>query len=295
MRRRQQSYRKNWVAFETRQKFADVWARVFWDWRQEYLNGRMSGPEICARLIDRCWRDLFPQSWGNGDRVQHGPSASFLDEFLSQRYRALPEAVPSSLAAWAAGAYPLELYFRELDVTEIMKLQSHGRRCVSLMMTKDELLNFEHEGRDFLSFLIHDLVHAHRLMKRPEDYRRQCEFAKLLFDFRAHWVRLDRPLAPQYRERLDYIGADMNSHLIHLLKTLKALTDEIASVGFSQALEAQFRQARLPWDCFVKLNGPGESAELHLQFLELWSTPCPRPKGLPLGPKTESSLNPPEP
>lgn len=280
MRRRSQAYRKNWVSFESRQRFAEAWSRLFCEERKRFERHEITAPALCAVVIDQCWRDLFPQSWANGKRDSLFAS-HFLTEdsnfrvFLHQRYRGLPEAVPQSLQAWSAGQYPLQLLFHELSVEEVIQLQSAGRRCVSLMLSEEEILHFEHEGRDFLSFLIHDLIHAQHLMKDPQEHRRQVAFSCWLESFRATLREEKHDLSAEAWGRLDYMAADMNSHLIHLLKTLKALIDEIDEERYSQILQKSLSRGNLEpageiWSLWSELNGRHENSDLHVKILSAW-------------------------
>lgn len=246
----------------------------------------MSAPELCAFLIDRVWRDLFPKSWRNGQSQEFGrvENSDLLTQFVGQRYRGLPSAVPRSLAAWAQGQYPLRLHFRSLSVEEVLSLQAAGQRCVSLMMTPDEILHFEHEGRDFISFLIHDLVHSDHLMSQPHSYRRQILFARWMSEIWKDKAAWTSSLTLEQRERLEYIAADMNSHLIHLLKTLKALFSEISqqtSPGDDVHLSPIEAAGRTAWyrlfpastdfvSIWKKLNTPNENRDLHCGLIELW-------------------------
>lgn len=275
MRRRQNAFRKNWLPLEQRQLHAGVWAQLFCRWKTDFERGQLSGPEFCARVIDQVWRDLFPKNWCNGSRnTDPDQKDAALGEFLRRRYRGLPEAVPLSLQAWAESRYPLNLYFHSLSVDEVLKLQSQGRRCVSLMIQQSDIVSFRHEDRDFLSFLIHDLIHAHHLMKNNIDLKRQTLFAQWMWNFRRN-LRLDQLLQPpQWQDRFDYIAADMNSHLIHLLKTLKALDDEVEDSLFTRKLRDSFDdiapESDKFWELWKGLNHQAETADLHLQLLAAW-------------------------
>jgi len=202
----------------------------------------------------------------------HGELDGFeptLRVFLGTRFRGLPEAVPRTLMAWASGRFPLRLYFHELAADEVLELQSQGHRCVSLLLSVPEILQFEHEGRDFLSFLIHDLEHADHMMKDPVSFARQVRFSEWMWNFRRHLTCTSMSL--QQMQRFEYIAADMNSHFVHLLKTLKALLDEVGRTELSEALFlSQPRRSEKFESMFQNLNSPNETGELHRKLLALW-------------------------
>lgn len=271
---------------EERRRWVLAWSSDFAMARESYERGEMSAPELCAFLIDRVWRDLFPRSWRNGQSQEFGcvESSDLLTQFVGQRYRGLPSAVPRSLAAWSQGRYPLSLHFRSLSVEEVLSLQAAGQRCVSLMITPNEILHFEHEGRDFISFLIHDLIHSDHLMSQLTSYRRQALFSRWMAEIwkdKALWMS---SLTPEQGERLEYIAADMNSHLVHLLKTLKALFSEISqqvSPGESHHSSSIEAAGRTAWhrlfpeatgfvSIWNKLNTPDEDRDLHCRLVGLW-------------------------
>lgn len=279
MRVRHQAYRKSWISRQQRAVFVDAWAGQFAQWKFEHQQGQITGPEICALILDRVWRDLFPKAWRNGSRETAVPPASaILFGSLSIKLRGIPESVQRSLERWSQGEYQLQLLFHEPRMEDVMALQARGQRCISLMIQRNQILDYEHDGRDFLSFLIHDLIHADHLMRDPQAFARQVKFSRWL---ESIWSRVGEALREErwssQRVRLEYVSADMNSHIVHLLKTLKALIQELQLQGLDieselwSAFEGGFQRPADGFrDDWAKLNSAEEDQSHHLSLIESW-------------------------
>lgn len=247
MRNRENRFRKDWVSKEIRTKFAHQWTR-----KPFRSPSDESEAEYCMSLIDRCWRDMFGAKATNGKRKSSpGP--------FSERYRSLPDSVLEILERWHNGEIKLQLMHHVPSSIEVLRAQSRGERCVSALVKMDEIINFEEQGRDFLSFLIHDLVHAHHFFSDPQSLARQSHFSREMLPIVEAKIFANTEFEPEF----DYLISDMNSHLVHLLKTLKSLTDRLGNSTLESHLSS-----RIPlWN---ELNSPGETPETHSRLLHLW-------------------------
>lgn len=247
MRNRQNRFRKNWLSSPTRARFAQAWASEF-----TALRGQTSPALYCFSIIDRCWRDLFGARASNGRR-------SATPGLFTERYRSLPDAALIVLEKWQRNEISLQLLFHVPTSIEVLRAQARGERCVSALISREEILEFEEDGRDFLSFLIHDLVHAQHFFADPESSQRQIKFAREMLPLVEAGVFLNTSLQAEF----EYLISDMNSHVVHLLKTLKSLSDRLGSSTLDRQLERQI-------PLWQELNSPNEGPDTHQRLLALW-------------------------
>ncbi|KYG70292.1 hypothetical protein AZI85_14205 [Bdellovibrio bacteriovorus] len=148
----------------------------------------------------------------------------FVDQFCSLSWRSIPLAVPKSIIRWRDQVYPLELLVTLPLPEEVLAMQAQGRRCISMLIEKEQILNFVEEGRDVLGFIVHDLIHADHFFADPEKARAQIEFCKrlrVIASFSSIQQMLEKD--DSFRREFHYLMSDMNSVPLHLLKTLKAI------------------------------------------------------------------------
>lgn len=138
------------------------------------------------------------------------------------QWRGIPDAARSALLAWRDGQYPLQLHFGIPASDMVFDLQKQGQRCITFFLRAEEMSALHHE-RDALSFVVHDLMHAHAFYADPVRMRQQVGF--------YHWLDKARRVpalaerlshSPAFSDSWEYIVSDMNSYCGHLLKTLHA-------------------------------------------------------------------------
>lgn len=190
---------------------------------------------------------------------------SFVSLFCRHSWRSLPLAVQASIAQWTHGNYPLILLTHLPSPLDVLKLQCSGKRCVSMMVDTESLLDVIDEGRDCLGFIVHDLIHAHHFFQDSQQAHAQIDFCKKLLWLYEHepmlakWMELDS----EFQKEFEYIMSDMNSVPLHLIKTLKAIV--LGSFkrqnGFSlkDQLDSEKNQ---------------EFQEIFIRFLTPWSFPA---------------------
>lgn len=138
------------------------------------------------------------------------------------RFRGVPESSRLALLHYLEGQYPLQLYFFIPTIEEVFSMQKQGRRCVTFFKTKNEILQLYH-GRDVVSFIIHDLMHAHEFYDNRKMAQQQIGFYHFL-DKALHTSEITNLYESNkdFQTKLQYIMSDMNSYCGHLIKTLHA-------------------------------------------------------------------------
>lgn len=268
MPRRDNQYKKSFVSTEKRREFASMWSPIFARWKTEGTHPA----ELCLKILDHCWRDLFPNSFDVGARKTDSQNP-----LLQRRYRAMPAAVQASLEHWLRDKVDLQLYFDVPGVSEVLRQQSEGRRCVSLLVAEHEILNFTEDGRDFLSFLIHDLIHAEHFFADPIEFRRQVAFSRwmsqlidqnFLHELQKNHGHLTRDF--------EYLVSDMNTHSVHLLKTFKALLERAPGLAplVKPPAFADLELVEQFSHLWGQLNSPSEKPQIHMRILEIWDFGC---------------------
>lgn len=184
-----------------------------------------------------------------------------LRAFLTQtRWKGIPDAARLALLAWMDGRYPLRLCFDIPPGTVVFDQQKQGIRCVTFFLNSEEMTVLHHE-RDALSFVVHDLMHAHAFYADPVRMRQQIGF--------YHWLARAQDVpafagllqdSNAFGEAWDYIMSDMNSYCGHLLKTLRAAIALHAPSGSGDGLWSEIALGSgLSADCvelFLKVNTP---------------------------------------
>jgi hypothetical protein len=146
--------------------------------------------------------------------------------FETYQFRGIIPAVPTALAAWLRGLWPLRLMFRIPSPREVLTMQVEGSRPVTLVADPARMLRPVLSKADGFAFLVHDLEHAHKFYADPELHAGQRRlFARLQAGLDAG---LFQPFADDSRfaAKLDYLISDMNTHIVHGLLYLRAILVE---------------------------------------------------------------------
>ncbi|XGC79776.1 hypothetical protein ACES2L_10585 [Bdellovibrio bacteriovorus] len=148
----------------------------------------------------------------------------FVELFCSFSWRSIPLSVQQSLLSWQSGKYVLNLTIGIPTPEEVLFMQAQGKRCISMLIQKDQILNFVEEGRDVLGFIVHDLIHADHFFADAEKALAQIGFSKKLIEVHAY-PEIQKMLLEDkvFEKEFHYLMSDMNSVPLHLLKTLKAI------------------------------------------------------------------------
>lgn len=148
---------------------------------------------------------------------------NFLSIFCERSLRSIPLSVQKSVVLWQKHNC-LKLCEYVPSPIEVLEMQTHGMRCVSVLKDPKVMQNFVEEGRDVLGFVVHDLIHADHFFSNPAQAKDQIQFSKYLKVLNQLSViqqKLDSD--SEFVGEWNYLISDMNSVPLHLFKTLKAI------------------------------------------------------------------------
>lgn len=153
---------------------------------------------------------------------EHQLSWKVFDWLRTIRFRGIPQAGYDGLMNWLQGHYPLILCNYTPTSDEVFDWQMSGKRCVSFFLKTSELQEIRN-GRDALSFTIHDLIHADEFYRHPTKMRQQIGFYKWIHQIEKHEkIELLKSQNQDFLTKWNYLRSDMNSYCGHLLKTVHA-------------------------------------------------------------------------
>lgn len=230
--------------------------------RREIHPAEFAGYVLSLSLIIRCGHlyvngkkspDYIPCSDKTG--VIYLPDGRNLMATLhSHSLRGVPNEAQNALLEWYHGKIHLSFFWKEPSVFEVLKLQSHNSRCLSLDPLASDFLVTNTHGRDFASFIIHDLMHAHFFF-RPEfhDFQQRMSFY-FVEHWNLPWLQSLRRI-PHVWSQYEYLLSDMNTHPLHWLQTLTGLNFAARKVfSDEEFLESQ--------NCIKKLSNFFEEHQL---------------------------------
>lgn len=211
------------------------------------------------------------------------PQTSLFTLLNEIKVKKVPIKAQLALRDWYLYPERLQLFFRIPSPYEILVLQSQGRRCLTIFPKEEDLKRtFEH-NRNSWDFFLHDLEHADRFFSQDRIYHPQIGLCRCLL---LSYEKLLQLIPHQdYQKRLDYLISDMNTHVVHMLKYLKATVlhgflflenktphEKLSPQGRAQ-YEAFLRSLFNDWTnnekillALTKVNSPAEP--LHAQELE---------------------------
>lgn len=138
--------------------------------------------------------------------------------------KGIPRSGIEPLIRWHSGDFPLFLLSHIPSSDELLQFQIEGRRCVTALITEEDLLSVFSFGRDPFSFLLHDFFHAEHFMGDLENFRAQIGFSKLMG--RTLKIPLIQNLIAtdlEFKKDFEYLYADMNAQVCYLLITFRAI------------------------------------------------------------------------
>ena len=176
---------------------------------------------------------------------------SFAEFLRTVRIKPLPAVAQKAMYYIFIKKYPITVLDYEPSPRELLKIQCEGRRIITF---KSDYSNWPTQmfgHRDPLSFWLHDCIHAEHFFSQPENFVSQLGFYKFVADAHAAncWPELSQN--PRFEGDFSYLISDMNSHPLHLFKTLKAITD----IHFKQGSD-------LIWDKVIATSN-GSTEELN--------------------------------
>ena len=137
-----------------------------------------------------------------------------------QRLKGYSSRVSEALENWLARNWQLKLLESIPYPSQVHVMQCQGIRPVT-MITDVALWGKpirDHENE--LDFMVHDLEHAANFHKTPMWKQTQVAFFNHLT--KIEWVIRPHLQNPRFRLKYEYLIADMNSHVLHLILFLRA-------------------------------------------------------------------------
>lgn len=147
-----------------------------------------------------------------------------LTDFINEyRINAFPQACSRSLCYIMSGRYPLIISHNTPTPVELLNIQISGKRIITINENFESWPHTLFSERDFLGFVMHDLIHADHFFFEPEHRDGQLGFLKLVGNLLNDETLQMLLKSDAFKNGFEYIISDMNSHPLHLLQTLKAL------------------------------------------------------------------------
>jgi hypothetical protein len=118
----------------------------------------------------------------------------------------------------------LVLFINEIPSSQcVLTMQAEYKRCVSLISNETDRLVMNE--RDPLSFLLHDLVHAHKMFNSDYLLRGQVGFCRAVLNVFNDSAVMSELIDNDERldDEFNYLISDMNSHPKHLFYYFKAI------------------------------------------------------------------------
>lgn len=144
------------------------------------------------------------------------------DVFTAFALKSTPLTVNRALLAWSRGDYQLELMFRIPSPREVLNQQKQGHRCLTLLCEERQISDYILGDRDYLSFGMHDLIHADHFYFHNDCYQGQLGFYGLLDQCLSRGDFDELLKLPKFAAEFEYVISDMNAYAIHLMKCLKS-------------------------------------------------------------------------
>lgn len=148
------------------------------------------------------------------------PIASLQEFFGSYKLKKLPLGISQLLCEWDRGTVQLDLLEAPITPIEMLKLQSQGRRVVTLSREASVKGVLVDGQRDSLEFLLHDLAHGQLFFS--QNHQEQVLFFRDTLRELEQGCYEEFLQDPHFRKDFEYVISDMNSHGEHLKFSLQS-------------------------------------------------------------------------
>jgi hypothetical protein len=139
------------------------------------------------------------------------------------RIKALPESCFRSLVLMTDKTYPLLITSGVVEPIELLQIQISGQRIVSIDEDIEQWPTRLYSERDYLGFILHDLIHADHFFHEPKFRDAQLGFYRFVNTLINDDATVSLLHNENFRAGFEYIISDMNSHPLHLFQTLHSL------------------------------------------------------------------------
>ena len=175
-------------------------------------------------------------------------SETNLTDFINVcKIKAVPESCNRSLSFIANNYYPLLISEIIPTPKELLQLQISGKRVITLNEDCELWPTNYYSGRDFLGFIMHDLIHADHFFLDPEHRDGQLGFFRFIEKILEDKMLNELLFLESFKTGFEYIISDMNSHPVHLFQTLHALlfTENLNEATSKAGWESWVRKIQL--------------------------------------------------
>lgn len=200
------------------------------DWFGGFRKEKFLAPTDASALsVDLKLKDLLNKTPVQLPKALPG-DISILELLATVRVKPLPEIALQSLYELPYRKKEILILNTEPTPFELLHLQSQGKRVITFDSNFETWPTLLYGKRDVLSFVLHDLIHAHHFFSDLESQKRQVGFYRNILkikndpDFKKLYSS-----DSNFAEQFNYIISDMNAHPVHLFQTLKASVNKIDS------------------------------------------------------------------
>lgn len=180
------------------------------------------------------------------------------------RISPLPKAAQSALYYFYTDKYPLEILPFEPEPLELLKLQIKGKRVLTFEANYSLWPTLKYGERDVLSFWLHDLIHAEHFLSDSKKLRGQIGFYFFVYEIMNQKLLEPLLVSHEFYRDFSYLISDMNSHPVHLIKTLKALI-----CIYNQIHETTDNAENIVWKRIMQLPILSSNSEMQQIFEKL--------------------------
>lgn len=179
---------------------------------------------VITRGHEKKLLDMIPSEFNLSEWEKEKLSnVSALSLFKSFNLKGIPLAVNRTMINWGQGLWKIKLLTHIPGPRELLRLQVQNTRCVTIIISHDDIDKLVLSARDPLSFVLHDLHHADHFFNQDDSLKGQLGFYSLVDKIYDHPL-LKKSLKEdkQFKSEFDYVVSDMNAYVIHLFKCLKS-------------------------------------------------------------------------
>ncbi len=150
---------------------------------------------------------------------------SFAEFLRTVKIKPLPAVAQTAMYFIFTKKYPITVLDYEPSPKELLQIQCKGQRIITFKNDFAQWPTQKFGKRDPLSFWLHDCIHAEHFFSQPDNFKAQLGFYKFVADAHAARCWPEHADNQGFEGDFSYLISDMNSHPLHLFKTLKAITD----------------------------------------------------------------------
>jgi hypothetical protein len=172
------------------------------------------------------------------------------DLFNSLTLKNVKTIALKSLCLWYQKKFDLVVVDFIPEPIAVLRMQTQGTRCISLLRKKEEVLKTYDHNRNVQQFLIHDLEHAWQMFSNPELTKKQINLSKKLLTLHESGAMDFLKENNTTKKTLDYVFSDMNTHPEHTLLSIRSLILDFFKIsrGINKLDPCTEREFLQKWD-----------------------------------------------